>query len=195
MKWREWAEHLNLSAVAWVWLQYGCGGLNKNATPLPHLFECFITSQCHYLEGLEGLGGVALLEEVCVSAGRFWGFKSSCQAHSLSGSGHRPLSHIPNTLSTWVLHAPHHDERTSETESASHIEWFLRVAWDMVSLHSNGTVSDLPSHTSGACPPWWTGPLNCELKQVLPWVTTVGCLVTAMGRRKTPCRWRAKNNK
>ena len=36
--------------------------LRKTQAPI---FECLVTRECHYLKGLKGLGGVALLEEVC----------------------------------------------------------------------------------------------------------------------------------
>ena len=39
-----------------------CGGLNRKD---PHAFECLVTREWNSLKGLEGLGGVAFLEEVC----------------------------------------------------------------------------------------------------------------------------------
>lgn len=32
--------------------------------PMAHISECLVTKEWHYLKGLQGLGGVALLEEV-----------------------------------------------------------------------------------------------------------------------------------
>ena len=42
-----------------------CGGLNKNDPDSSYVFEFLATREWNSSKGLEGIGGVALLEEVC----------------------------------------------------------------------------------------------------------------------------------
>lgn len=54
-----------------------CGSLNENG-PNRLTFECLATREWYYLQGLKGLGGGTLLEEV--TGDDLWGLESTGQA-------------------------------------------------------------------------------------------------------------------
>ena len=115
----------------------------KRMAPEAHLLECLVTWAWDPLKGLEGLGGMALLEEVSHWSG-LWGFKKPMTGPILLSL---PMS---GCRSYWLLCCPafgHHDNGlTSETVSKAQLHTFFHKSGLSHSASSEHENNDQDIH-------------------------------------------------
>jgi hypothetical protein len=71
-------DFINRDTDVYIWC------FEQECSPEAHIFECVVMRDWNCLKGLEGLGGMALLEEACPWGSMALRFHNPMQAHSFS---------------------------------------------------------------------------------------------------------------